>query len=164
MSGLNSIVFQALEICREFEEAAIAGRKRWEVRRRPVPLGEPVALVVDGRLSSFALFSHGVVAMPAHLRRRVGEASGGAGAETLGVSDCWLFDYARGRDLYAYEYDGIARANLARGVNALYEGRIVNVTSTSRSALENWQGRMLNRLLKGIQAGPMAYAQEGGAE
>ena len=152
MSGLNGIAFPAIEIKREFEEMAIAGRKRWEVRRRPLPLGEPVALVVDGRLSSFAVFSHGVTAMPAHLGRRVADASGGAAAE-LGVADDWLFHYARGRDLFAYEYDGIARARLARGVHALFEGRIVSVTSSSRAALEDWQRRMLTRLMKEMTEG-----------
>lgn len=154
---MNRLEFPAITIKREFENLAIAGRKRWEVLRRPLPLGKPIGLVVDGRLSSFAVFSHGVTAMPAHLQRHICVAAGGGDAVSLGVAIGSLFDFAKGRDLFAYEYDAIVRAELARGVHALFEDRIVSLTSYSRRALENWQGRLFARLMNNLM-------KKGGAE
>lgn len=149
MNGLNGITFPAIEIKREFEEMAYSGGKCWEVRRRPLPLCKPVALVVDGRLSSFAEFDFGVVAPPLNLDLAVRRASPHPYAAKTGVSRGWLLDYSRGRDLYAFAYRRIARAPSVCGVHALFEGRIVTVTSGDRGLILDWCGRVAQALVFG---------------
>ena len=103
------ITMPAVEIGREDLRMVLSGRKCWEVRRSRIPLCEPVALVVDGVVEAFAEFRLAILSTPrdvlGDILRHVGGREELAGA---GVDRWRVFDIARGGDVYAHAYAGVA--------------------------------------------------------
>ncbi len=164
------VTFPALRIERRFADAILAGRKMWELRKRPLDIGRSYLLCVEedcDRVVGAVEFGDAVGAFRGLLLRRLRAGDFRPWSKFMGLPRGWLEGYAKDYEpVWAHLVLNVARFGLPAG--GRYRNRALrfetvnlNVAEEIHDAVERLsRENMVNRYDMWVRR----MAEKGGAE